>query len=93
MYMYGRTSREDPEYPGILSIPDTDCVCEGVCMEGQFGRTRSIPGYLVSIPDTVSVSGMNGGTTREDPEYPGSECPEYYVWGDNSGGSRVSRDT
>ena len=45
--MYGRTIREDPEYPGILSIPDTDCVCEGVCMEGQFGRIRSIPGYLV----------------------------------------------
>ena len=99
MYMYGRTSREDPEYPGILSIPDTDCVCEGVCMEGQFGRTRSIPGYLVSIPDTVSVSGMNGGTTREDPEYPGilsipdTVSVRWYVWGDNSGGSRVSRDT
>ena len=52
--MYGGTIREDPEYPGILSIPDT-----------------------------VSVSGMNGGTTREDPEYPGilsipdTQCPEY----------------
>ena len=42
--MYGRTTRKDPEYPWILSIPDT-----------------------------VSVMG--------------------YVWGDNSGGSRVSLDT
>ena len=42
--MYGETTREDPEYRGIPSIPDT-----------------------------VSVRG--------------------YVWGDNSEGSRVSRDT
>ena len=42
-------------------------------MGGQLGRIPSIPGYLYSIPDTVSVRG--------------------YVWGDNSGGSRVSRDT
>ena len=42
--MYGGTTREDPEDPRILSIPDT-----------------------------VSVRG--------------------YVWGDNSGGSQVSRDT
>ena len=68
--MYGGTIREDPEYPGILSIPDT-----------------------------VSVSGMNGGTTREDPEYPGilsipdTVSVRWYVWGDKSGGSRVSRDT
>ena len=43
--MYGGTTREDPEYPGILSIPNTGCV---VCMYG--GTTRripSIPGYLV----------------------------------------------
>ena len=65
--MYGGTTREDPEYPGILSIPDT-----------------------------VSV---RGGTTREDPEYPGIlSIPDtvsvmWYVWGDNSGGSRVFRDT
>ena len=70
--MYGGTIREDPEYPGILSIPDT-----------------------------VSVSGMNGETTREDPEYPGilsipdTVCVRNtkYVWEDKSGGSRVSRDT
>ena len=50
---------------------------------------------------TVSVRGMYGGTTREDPEYPGIlSIPDtvsvrwyMYVWGDNSGGSRVSRDT
>ena len=47
--MYGGTTREDPEYP-------------------------EYPGIL-SIPDTVSVGG--GG------------C----VWGDNSGGARVSLDT
>ena len=64
--MYGGTTREDPEYSGILSIPDT--VCEVVCMGGQLGR---IPGYLVF--QTLSV--------------------RLYVWGDNSGGSRVSRDT
>ena len=69
--MYGGTIREDPEYPGILSIPDTT---------------------------------MYGGTNREDPEYPGIlKCSghclfrtlsvRWYVWGDNSGGSPVSRDT
>ena len=31
--MYGGTIREDPEYPGIFSIPDT--VCEVVCMGGD----------------------------------------------------------
>ena len=67
--MYGGTTREDPEYPGILSHPDT--VCEVVCMGGQLGRIPSIPGYLAFR--TLSVKG--------------------YVWGDNSGGSRVSRDT
>ena len=45
---------------------------------------------------------MYGGTTREDPEdpeYPGilsipdTVSVRLYVWGDNSGGSRVSRDT
>ena len=42
-----------------------------------------------------------GGTTREDPKYPRilSKCiPDTvsvrgYLWGDNSGGSRVSQDT
>ena len=65
--MYGGTTREDPEYPGILSIPDTVSVSGTVsgilCMGGQLGY----PGIL-SIPDTVSVRGMYGGTTREDPE-------------------------
>ena len=42
---------------------------------------------------------LYGGTTREDPEYPGIlSIPDTVfvrgsVWGDNSGGSRVSRDT
>ena len=72
--MYGGTTREDPEYSGILSIPD---------MYG--GTTREDPEY--------------GGTIREDPEYPGilsipdTVSVRLYVWGDNSGGSRVSRDT
>ena len=43
--MYGGTTREDPEYPGVLSIPDT--ICKGLCMGGQLGRSPSIPGYLV----------------------------------------------
>ena len=65
--MYGGTTREDPEDPRILSIPDT-----------------------------VSVR-LYGGTTREDPKYPGilpdTVCVRGYVWGHNSGGSRVFRDT
>ena len=36
--MYGGTTREDPEYPGILSILDTGYV---VCMYG--GTTREDP--------------------------------------------------
>ena len=42
---------------------------------------------------------MYGGTTREDPEYPGilsildTVSVRGSVWGDNLGGSRVSRDT
>ena len=45
------------------------------------------------------MRGLYGGTTREDPEYPGilsipdTVSVRWYVWGDNSGGSRVSRDT
>ena len=48
--MCGGTTREDPEdpeYPGILSHPDT--VCEVVCMGGQLGRIPSIPGYLAGF--------------------------------------------
>ena len=46
-----------------------------------------------------TLCGIYGGTTREDPEYPGilsipdTVSVRWYVWGDNSGGSRVSRDT
>ena len=42
---------------------------------------------------------MYGGTTREDPKYPGIlSIPDTvsvrgYLWGDNLGGSRVFRDT
>ena len=42
---------------------------------------------------------MYGGTTREDPEYPGilshpdTVSVRLYVWGYNSGGARVCRDT
>ena len=42
---------------------------------------------------------MCGGTTREDTEYlgilsiPDTVSVRGYVWGDNSGGARVSRDT
>ena len=48
--MYGGTIREDPEYPGILSIPDTVSVSG---MNG--GTTREDPEYpgILSIPDTV----------------------------------------
>ena len=42
--MYGGTTREDPEYPGILSIPDTVSM-RG--LGGQLGRIPSVPGYLV----------------------------------------------
>ena len=75
--MYGGTTREDPEYPGILSIPDTVSV-------------RLYPGIL-SIPDTVSVRlyvwGDKSGGSRDTVSVRG------YVWGDNSGGSRGSQDT
>ena len=45
--MYGGTTWEDPEYPGILSIPDTVSVRD--MYGGQLGRipSPSIPGYLV----------------------------------------------
>ena len=63
--MYGGTTREDPEYPGILSIPDT------VSVRGYvWGTTRGDPEYpgILSIPDTVSVRGYvwgdNSGGSR-----------------------------
>ena len=39
-------------------------------MGGQLGRIPSIPGYLVFWTLCLR-GGMYGGTTREDPEYPG----------------------
>ena len=60
-------------------------------MGGQLGRIPSIPGYLAFR--TLSVKGYYGGTTREDPEYPGilsipdTVSVRWYVWGDKSGGS------
>ena len=59
--MYGGTTRDPPEYPGILSHPDThpDTVCEVVCMGGQLGRIPSIPGYLAFR--TLSVKGYVWG--------------------------------
>ena len=42
---------------------------------------------------------MYGGTTWEDPKHPrilripDAASVRWYVWGDNSGGSRVSQDT
>ena len=46
MYIWG-TTLEDPEYPGILSIPDT--VCVWVNMGEQLGRIPSNLGYLVFL--------------------------------------------
>ena len=67
-YVWGRT-REDTEYTGILSIPDTVCVWVGM------GTTWEDPKYprILSIPDTVSGRGyhMYEGETRGDPDYPG----------------------
>ena len=68
--MYGGTTREDPEYPGILSIPDTVSV--------RWYVWREDPEFLgiLSIPDTVSVRGysvwntMCGGLGRI-PRIPG----------------------
>ena len=62
-------------------------------MGGQLGRIPSSGHYRHCVCEGY------GGTTREDPEYPGTlSIPDtvsvrWYVWGDNSGGSRVSRDT
>ena len=56
-------------------------------------RNTKYPGILEEYGTT------HGGTTREDPKYPGIlSIPDTVsvrgsVWGDNSGGSRVSRDS
>ena len=75
--MYGRTTRQDPEYPGILGIADTVSVW-GLCMGAR--TTREDPEYMhpgiLSNPDTVSVKGYM----------------YMYAWGDNTRGSRVSQD-
>ena len=86
--------------PGYL-VFRTLCLW-GVCMGGQLWEEPEYP-WILSIPDTVSmrwyVWGDNSGGSREDPEYPGiPSFPDTVsvrgcVWGDNSGGSRVSRDT
>ena len=81
--MYGGTTREDPEYPGILSVPDTVC-CEVVCMGGKLGRIPRIPGYLV-------FQTCMGGQLGRIPSIPGylvfqTLSVRLYVWGDNSGG-------
>ena len=46
--MYGGTTREDPEYPGILSIPDTVSVRLYVWGDksGGFRDTVSVRGYV-----------------------------------------------
>ena len=51
----GGQLEENPEYPGILSIPDTGYVA---FMYG--GTTREDPGYpgILSIPDTGYVACM-----------------------------------
>ena len=83
--MYGGTIREDPEYPGIFSIPDT--VCEVVCMGGT---TREDPG-IISIPDTVSVRlYVWGGQVGRISRYSGSLVfrtlsVKGFVWGGQLG--------
>ena len=65
--MYGGTTREDPEYPGTLSIPDTVSVRWYVWGDNLVFRT----------PDTVSVRlyvwGDNSGGSRvsRDTKYSG----------------------
>ena len=51
--MYGGTTREDPKYPGILSILDTVCSAPKI----GFARDRAmvllyIPGSPVATRDT-----------------------------------------
>ena len=93
--MYGGTTREDPEYSGILSIPETVSVSG---MNG--GTTREDPEYpgILSIPDTVCEVVCMGGQIGRIPSIPGyllfrTLSVRWYVWGDNSGGSPVSWDT
>ena len=63
-------------------------------MGGQIGRIPSIPGYL-SVPDTVCEVVCMGGQLGRIPSIPviRTLSVRLYVWGDNLGGSRVSRDT
>ena len=67
--MYGGTTREDPEYPGILSIPDS------VSVRGLYGgTTREDPKYpgILSIPDTcVCEESCMGGQLGRIPSIPG----------------------
>ena len=49
---------------------------------GQLGRIPSIPGYLILSIILSILSSI-----------PDTVSVRGYVWGDNSGGSRVSRDT
>ena len=65
--IYGRTTH--PEYPRILSIPDTVFVWPWGMYGGTTWEDPKYPGIL-SIPDTVCVrGGMYGGTTWEEPLY------------------------
>ena len=61
MLGYGGTTREDPKYPGTLSILDTVCV-------GVWGDNLGVPKYpgALSIPDTVCVEvwGDNSAGSR-----------------------------
>ena len=81
--------------PGILSISDT------VFFRGYiWGTTQEDSEYsgILSIPDTVCGVCM-GGQLRRIPSIPGYLVFQtlfvwrLYVWGANSGGSQVSRDT
>ena len=68
----GGTTREDPEYPGILSIPDSVSV-RGL-YGGQLGRIPSIPGYLVfrTLCLGGGISGVYmGGQLGRIPSIPG----------------------
>ena len=57
--MYGGTTREDPEYPGTLSIPDT--VYGGTTREDpEYPGILSMGGQLGRIPSILSIL---------DPEY------------------------
>ena len=82
--MYGGTTREDPEYPGTLSIPDTVSVRWYVWGDNSGGSRGHcvcevvlIPSIL-SIPDTVCEVVCMGG-----------QLGILMYGGDNSGGSRV----